>query len=190
MKKLLFSLIVFSVLFVIGCQENSITDPVQFDQKDKIKKTSDPFVNSGVITLEGMLQDPHPVMNSYYIINGEIQYQHTLQILDPIPPNPQFLISLDLSVSADFTDYCTVCEPPTTGFSAGSISIETNNIIYMSEDGDGIYSLEKSFPIQGRTDGMVLMCRFNVTTVSLELNAMWLKLPDINDITSNQTNNL
>ncbi len=189
MKKLLFSLVFFSVLFVIGCQENSTTDPVQFDQKGDIQKTSDPLVNSGIITLEGMLQNPYPVMNSYYIIDGEIQYQQTLQILDPIPPNPQFLISLDLSITANLTDFCTVCEPPTTGISVGTISIETNNIIYMSEDADGSYLLEKSFPIQGRTDGMVLMCRFNLTTSSIELAAMWLKLPDINDITANQTNN-
>jgi hypothetical protein len=175
---------------MIGCQENSITDPMQFDQTGDIQKTSDQNVNSGIITLEGMLQNPYPVMNSYYIINGEIHYQQTLQYIDPAPPNPQYLISLDLSVTANLTDFCTVCEPPTTGISAGTISIETNNIIYVPEDGDGTSSLEKSFPIQGRTDGMVLMCKFNVTTVNIELNAMWLMLPDMNDITANQTNNL
>jgi hypothetical protein len=190
MKKLLFTLVVFSVLLVSGCQENSITDPIQFGKIGEIQKTSDQIINSGIIPLEGMLKNPYPVMNSYYIINGKIQYQHTLQTLDPIPPNHQYAISLDLLVSANFSDFCSVCEPQTTSFSAGTISIKTNNIIYMSEDSDGIYLLEKSFPIQGRTDGMVLMCRFNVTTDSIALNAMWLKLPDINDINTNQTNNL
>ena len=190
MKNLLFCFVVFSALLVIGCQENSITDPLQFDQKGEIQKTSDQKINSGIITLEGMLQNPYPVMNSFYLIDGEIKYKHRLQYLDPVPPNSQYVISLDLSVSADFMEYCTVCSPPTTGRSVGSISIETNDIIYMSGDGGCMYLLEKSFPIQGRTDGMVLMCRFNVTTDSIELYAMWLKLPDINDITINQTNNL
>lgn len=190
MKKLLFSLVAFFTLFVIGCQENSITNPMQLDGKGDVQKNADPHVNKGIITLDGMLRNPYPVMNSYYLINGKIKYQQTIQVFDAIPRNHQYLISLDLSVSADLTDYCTVCGPPSTGISTGTISIETNNIIYMCEDGSCICLLEKSFPIQGRTDGMALMCRFNVTTVSIELTAMWLKLPDINDITANQTNSL
>ena len=190
MIKLLFPLVVLFILFVIGCQENSITNPVQLDGKGNVQKNADPHVNNGIITLEGMLRNPYPVMNSYYLINGKIKYQQTLEVFDAIPRNHQYLISRDLSVSADLTDYCTVCGPPFTGISTGTISIETNNIIYMCEDGSCIYLLEKSFPIQGRTDGMVLMCRFSVRMDSIELNAMWLKLPDINDITANQTNNL
>ncbi len=38
--------------------------------------------------------------------------------------------------------------------------------------------IEKSFHIEGRTDGMMLKCSFIVTTGSIKLNAMWLALPD------------
>ena len=176
MKKLFLTTVIFSVLFIIGCQENSITDPIgDIDQKE-VNKSDDPSVHQGTITLEGMLVDPNPVMNSYYIINGEIQYQHSLILLDPIPPNPQYSVDLNLSVTADFTNFCTVCEPQTSEFSSGTISTETNDNVYVSVD--GIYLLEKTFPIEGREDGMVLVCRFLVTTDGLGLNEMWLELPD------------
>ena len=189
MKNKLFLFIMQLVLVLVGCKESTLTDPLQDLELQKIKNNHDPSVHTGTILLDRMFRDPYPVMNSFYIITGQIQYRHSVRILDPIPPNYQFLISLDLSVVANFTDFCTVCEPPTNGISLGTISIVTNNIIYMSEDANGIYLLEKSFPIQGRTDGLVLMCRFNVTTDSIELNAMWLELPDINDVSANPTRN-
>jgi hypothetical protein len=173
MKNLLLTIVAFSVLLLIGCQENSITDPIQ---NSELQKTDNPSVLTGTIALEGMLQDPHPVMNSYYIINGEIQYEHTLQYLDPIPPNPQYTVSLNLSVSANFMYLCTACEPQSDQVSVGTLLTETNDNFYVSEE--GIYLLEKTFAIQGRDDGMVLVCRFMVTTDGIGLNEIWLELND------------
>jgi hypothetical protein len=180
MKNLLLTLVSFSVLLLIGCQENSIVDPIQ---DTELQKTDDPAVTTGTIVLEGMLQDPHPVMNSYYIINGEIQYQHTLQLLDPIPPNPQYIVSVSLSVSANFTYLCTVCTSPSDDALVGTIATGTNDNLYVPED--GISVLEKTFEILGRDDGMVLKCRFLVTTDGIGLNEMWLALNDDHGINKN-----
>jgi hypothetical protein len=177
MKNLILTLVAFSVLLLMSCQENSITDPIQ---NTELQKTDAPSVTTGTILLEGMLQDPHPVMNSYYFINGEIQYEHTLQYLDPIPPNPQYTVSLNLSVAANLTYFCTVCTPEFDEVSAGTVSDETSDNFYVSEE--GIYLLEKTFVIQGRDDGMALVCRFMITTDGVGLNAMWLELS--NDITT------
>jgi hypothetical protein len=182
MKNLLLTIVTFSVLLLIGCQENSITDPIQ---GTGIQKTDDPTVRTGTIALEGMLQDPHPVMNSYYIINGEIQYQQTVVMLDPIPPNPQYSVSLSLSVSADFTYLCTVCEPQSDNASVGSIAIETNDNFYVPNG--GTFILRKSFPILGRDDGMVLTCSFLVTIDGVTLSELWLDLNDGNH-TQNELN--
>jgi len=177
MKKLL-STLVFSILvFVIGCQDNSITDPIQGVGQKELQKKDNSFVHQNTITLEGMLTDPHPVLNSYYEISGEIEYQHELKSLDPMPPNSQFLVSLNFSVFADFSYFCTVCEPETNDLLAGTISIETNDVIYVPTE--GIYLLEKSFPIQGREDGMLLVCSFIVTTEGVSLNSKWLVLPEV-----------
>lgn len=180
MKNLLLILAAFFGLLLMGCQENSITDPLQ---DTELQKTDDPSIHNGTMLLEGMLQDPHPVMNSYYIINGAIQYQHRLEFLDPIPPNPQYSVSLSLSVSASFTYLCTVCNPQSDNASVGTILMETNDNFYVSED--GIYFLEKTCPIQGRNDGMVLKCVFLVTTNGIGLSSMWLELgndiPNVNN---------
>ena len=42
--------------------------------------------------------------------------------------------------------------------------------------------LEKTFTIQGRDDGMVLKVRFSVSNDRIELNAMWLALPNANAV--------
>ena len=83
MKQLLFSLVVFSILFVIGCQENSITDPVSAESIKKDQTTVDPFT-SGVIPLEGVLVVPGG-FQSYYDIQGQINYTHELVLLSPGP---------------------------------------------------------------------------------------------------------
>ena len=178
MKKLFLTFVTFSILFVIGCQENSITDPITNEPTNKVQQP-DPS-HQGTITLESMLRDPYPVMNSYFIINGEIEYQHTLVYLDPIPPNPQYVVTLNLSVTADLTYFCTVYPPPDEDTIAGSISNESNDEISISIWEDEIFLLEKSFPIQGREDGMVLACSFTVTANGVALNEMWLELPETN----------
>jgi len=173
MKNLLLTLAVLFGLLLIGCQENSITDPIQ---DTELQKDDSPNVSRGTIVLEGVLNDPYPVMNSFYIINGAIQYEHSYQLTEPIPP--QYMITVDLSVSANFTYLCTVCEPQTDNVSVGSISASTFDSFYVSKE--GIYLLEKTFPIQGRNDGMVLKCSFLVTTDGIGLNTMWLELVDVN----------
>ncbi len=182
MKNLLLTLVAFSILLLIGCQENSITDPFVTESVNK-NQLSDSAYHQGVIILESTLNDPRPIGNSYFVINGQIEYEHTLEYFDPIPPAPQYSISLHLSISAELTYLCTVCSPPTVETLAGYISSETDDVIY--DSGNGVYLLEKSFQVQGREDGMNLICRFLVTTASIELDAMWLVLPN-----NNTTNNL
>ena len=176
MKKLFLTLVTFSILFVVGCQENSITDPIPVEPTSKVQQTVPS--NKGTITLEGMLADPYPVMNSYFILNGVIEYEHTLVTREPIPP--ETFVSLNLSVSADLTYLCTVCSTPNEDTLAGSISNESNDEIFISMWEDEIFSLEKSFPIQGRDDGMVLVCKFFVTANGIGVDEMWLVLPEDN----------
>ncbi|MHA1593040.1 MAG: hypothetical protein ACTSUP_11310 [Candidatus Heimdallarchaeaceae archaeon] len=182
MKKFFLTTVAFSVLLLIGCQENSITDPIQDVGQQDLQKNDDPLAHQGTITLTGMLTDPYPVMNSYFIVNGQIDYEHTLEYFDPIPPSPQYSISLHLSINAELIYFCSVCSPPTNETLAGNIDSESEDIIYFSGNGS---LLEKSFLIQGREDGMRLVCKFFVTTVGIELEAMWLVLPPNNNTTNN-----
>jgi len=165
MKNLFLTLSVFSVLFLIGCQENSITDPIQ---DTELQKTDNPSVLTGTMILEGLLEIPNQP-NSYLSINGQADYVHELYLVDPIPPAPQYYISLRLNVNAELTEISSV--DPTY-----SISAQSEDLFYVSEE--GIYLLEKTFSIQGRNDGLVLVCRFLVTTDGIGLNAKWLAFND------------
>jgi hypothetical protein len=168
MKKLLISLVVFSVLFIIGCQENSITDPVSTESINKNQTTGETAMRS--IPLEGILVVPGG-FQTYYDIQGQINYTDELVQRDPMPPVQQDYINLHLYVNAVLTNTFE------SGRNTFTISSESQDVIYVSED--GIYMLEKSFPILGRTDGLVLVCRFLVTTDGVGLNAKWLSFSDV-----------
>ena len=172
MKKLLFSLVVSSVLLVIGCQGNSITDPLTTEAVKKNQNTD--TYQHGFISLEGMLDDPYPVMNSFYIISGEIEFEHRLV--------SQNYISLHLLTNADLQYLCTVCSPSETDQLAGFISDESEDYLLITSS---ITIIEKSFTIQGREDGMILKCRFLVTAGGIELSTMWLALQDNNVVATN-----
>ena len=170
MKKLLFSLVVFSVLFIIGCQENSITDPVSTETIKKDQTTVDPFT-SGVIPLEGVLVVPGG-FQSYYDIRGQINYTHESVLLEPIPP--RYHIDLNLSVRANLTD---------EGNNTFQISSTSEDNMYILQNGR--YLLEISFPVIGRNDGLTLVCSFIVTTGGVSLNAMWLAVQDDSVVVAN-----
>jgi hypothetical protein len=172
MKQLLSSLVLFFVLFITGCRENSITDPILTESVQKVQTTGEKVI-TGSIPLEGLLLVPGG-FQSYYSIKGQINYTHELVLLDPAPPAPQYYINLNLSVRATLTD---------EGHNAFRISSQSEDIIY--DSGDGICILEKSFPVLGRNDGMVLVCRILVTTDGIGLNAKWLAFSNDNGINKN-----
>ena len=100
MKKFFLTTVAFSVLLLIGCQENSITDPTPYAD---LQKTDDPSVLSGTITLNDLLLDPSVSIENYLAISGQIDYVHRIELVDPIPPAPQYYVSLSLSVNASLT---------------------------------------------------------------------------------------
>jgi len=174
MKKFFLTLVTFSVLFVIGCQENPITDPVTIEPTNKVQPI--PF-HQGTITLERMLTDPYPVMNSYYIINGGIEYEYRLEFSNSVPAIQQYSLSLNLNITAGLTYLCTVCDQNDNDLPAGYISDQSDDTITLT-DNDRFY-IEKSYHIQGRDDGMLVMCRFLVTTQNVSLADIYLVLPEI-----------
>jgi len=169
MKKLIFSTTIFLILFTVGCQENSITDPVQQElQKTDpsilsiLNQTTGENFTSGVIPLEGLLV-LRSGFQTYYEIQGQINYTHELIFRDPMPPAPQYSIDLNLSVRANLTD---------GGYNTFRISSTSEDNFYVSEDGKNI--LEKSFIVNGTNDELALVCRFLVTTDGVVLNGKWL----------------
>lgn len=183
MKNLFVSLVVASVLFVIGCQENSITDPIANEQVDKVQTgTPGPYIH-GFIRLESALRDPYPIGNSFYLINGQIEYEQRTVYLDPMLPTSQRYASLYFTTDADFRYFCTVCSPSPEDELVGFIADVSED--YVPLGGNFVSLLEKTFTIQGRDDGMILKVRFLVTSSGVELSAMWLALSNENAVATN-----
>ena len=157
MKNLLLTLAVLFGLLLIGCQDNSITDPFH---DTELQKDDGPNVNRWTIVLEGILNNPYPVMNSFYKIVGEVEYLQTLQVIDPIPPNPQYMAFIELSISADLIELCTERSPPVTDQLSGYIVTELTDEILIG--GNDAYLLQKSFTVEGRQDGMVFVLNFGL----------------------------
>jgi len=160
MKNLLLTLVSFSVLLLIGCQENSIVDPISTKSLNR-SQTPDNNINTGTIKLGGLLVLPGG-FQSYYTIDGQIDYTHKLVLLDPIPPAPQYYINVDLAIRAIISD----------GNNSLDISSTSSDNVYVSEE--GIFILEKSYPVLNSSNGLVLICKFLVTTNGIGLSEMLL----------------
>lgn len=175
MKTLFVSLVSFSMALFFACQENFVTDQPADQPVDKLQTAPPTNFLSGTIPLENLLRDPHNIGNSFYRVSGQIQYEQKNINEDKESASSQRYILLSFSTSAEFYYVCTLCPPQYEDELAGFISDVSEDLVQVG--GNYVSLLEKTFPIQGREDGMVLKCRFTVSTTSVELNAMWLALP-------------
>ena len=170
MKTLIFNLVAVLVLFVLGCQENSVTDPLLTESADKIQL--DDNYKHGTIDLQRMLKDPRPIGNSFYRVLGQIEYR--ISSGNAETNSEEHNLSVRLSVDADLQYFCSVCSPSYEDDLAGFLSeVSVENVAVA---GNSVTLLEKTYRIEGRDDGMLLKFRFFVTTGEMKLSAVWLAL--------------
>ena len=166
MKKLFLTLISCFVLFALGCQENSITEPLSSEAAEKDGLQEDTY-NHGFIKLDGMLADPSRPFNCCLEIRGVIEYEHRLIYIDPDQSTSSYYVSLKLAIEAEVFDPCLSTVPawPISETSIDKIDVQPEQV----------QSLIKYFRVQGRDDVMFLVCKFTVTTDYLSLDGIWLK---------------
>lgn len=172
MKTILVNLLVIVAIFLLGCQENQITDPILEGTTDKTQIQDE--YKYGSIAFQRMLTDPNPVGNSYFIIYGQLDYKYKFVAANPMVPSSKTHFDLNLNIIGDMSYYCSVCPYSEEDELAGSVEAGSNDMILVT--GHFISQIEKTYRILGREDGMVLKCRFLITTSSVELSAMWLAL--------------
>jgi hypothetical protein len=166
MKKALLAFVIFSSLYLIGCDENSITDPVSSQSINKVEhKNTEVF--RGIIPLDRNLVLPN-LDHNYYHINGSIRYTEELLNFDPKVSASNKNVELDILLDAKLTDTSVSDHQENTW----GISSESKDEFYVSEE--GIYVLEKSYRVPGRTDLLILDCKFIVTTDGVGLNSIKL----------------
>lgn len=175
MKNLFVALVSAVVLFVIGCQENSITDPIANEPSGKVQSETPDTYYSGIILLEAVLKDPYPIGNSYYRISGQIEFEQRFITGEPIRQLSKRYAALTLVTDASLQYFCTLYPTSPEDNLSGFISDVSKE--YVPIGGNYVSCFDKTFKIQGREDGMRLKVRFLVSQNGLELNSMWLELP-------------
>ena len=179
MKKILLTIVALSVLFVIGCQENTITDPLSTESsgiQGVTNVTADKNLPQDhqdvpdIIRFRNELNSPYMNVGVKFIVDGTIEVDHKVWQLDPIPPNPQYRVTVGLSMDAEMNS--------NTGHERNRWFIKgnTENTIYFIT-GDEVFTLTKYYTVQGRSDRMQLVCEFEVTLDGVSLKGMELRLP-------------
>jgi len=181
MKNLFLTLVVFSILFVIGCQENTITDPLSTESsvtQGIINVTADKNLPQDsqdvpdIIRFENELPSPYVAAtpNSLpFLVTGTIEVVHKVWQLDPIQPNPQYRVTVGLSMDAEMNSTAGLKRNP------WFIKCDTENTIYFTDDES--VTLTKFYTFEGRSDRMQLVVDYEVTLEGVSLKSMKLRLP-------------
>jgi len=170
MKKALIAFVIFSALFLIGCDENSITDPVSSQSVNKLVKR-DSNVIRGTIPLDRILVLTG-LFTNYYHLSGSINYKEELFNSKPNLAELNYDVELGILVDATLTNNTS------TGNDANTwvIYSESQSKFYVSPE--GVYILEKSYPVRGTTESLSLICKFSATTDGIALDSIKLVTKD------------
>ena len=170
MKRTASILTILIAAFIVGCQGNNITDPITATASEAQRLSKAHPANT--LPLNAVLREPGNVVNSFVENIGTVAFTATVVPLDPIPPNPQYAVRLNLTAGAEVRPY-QVSVPPL--LPVWYVSGTSDDWVPIPES--GATSLTKRYQIEGRSDRMILNVRFRITLTSVEVSSMWLELP-------------
>ncbi len=179
MKNLFILLAVFSIAFVIGCQENTITDPLSpespvvqaVNQNTAVKNLTPDKDIPIVLRFENELTSPY--LSFYpecFTVAGEVAVQHKVDQLDPFPPNPQYRVTVGLSMDAELS-----CGEETAR-NRWFVKTDTKNTLFLN--GDVAAPLTIYYTFSGRSDRMQLGVTYSVSLDGVSITSMKLRIPD------------
>ncbi len=178
MKKVLFSLFISSVLLLVGCQENSITNPVSSDSINKASSVHETILR-GTVILDQQLVNPTIKGNPDFKMKGKINYIETI-----FPKNVPELTGVGsnmtpgVEIGLNFSIDATISSTSSTlvGQNQWRIFSNSQDQVFVKENGSTI--LVKTFPIIGGVDNISLVCTFTVTEKGIKLDSVILNSPE------------
>ena len=178
MKNLFLFFVAVLVLFVIGCQENTITDPLSAETLGTQGATNEAVDKDipqdyqdhpNIIKFQKKLKPPFATFDNHtFEVGGAITFEHNLEYLNP--PGPLYRVTVNLLINAELK------EEWLGGSARWAITGETKDLIYLT--GNHSVILVKYFKVEKRGDGMGLACRFGVDKDGVALIDLWLTSPD------------
>ena len=181
MKNLFLFIVAISILFVMGCQENAITDPLFTDSPGVQAVTSvtaeknlpqDYKDYPDVIKFQRVVNLPLSP-NTYFVVEGKIEVNH--QIQNPVvgPVNGAYRVTVGLLIDAEMKEL-------ECGRNCGFIKENTTNTVYLARA--ETTTLVKYYKDKGRNDEMLLACEFEVTLDGVALQGMWITFPKVHSV--------
>ena len=154
MKTFFVTLIAFSLVLIIGCQENTVNEPA-----DVLLKHDDNPVTANKLKLNYELSDP---LYGYSRVSGSVSYVHQIinRAMNPVGLSE---ISIHIVMDSELDDLLGMVHLE------WSIQGRSNDIVYVSED--GILLLEKCYQITNRSD-VVLLVKYLVTTNGIGISSV------------------
>ena len=172
MKKVFFPLTIFSILLLlIGCKDNSMTDPVSSQPLNKADLNRS-NIKQGIISLDYKLVDPNN-RDINYKLSGSIDY--TEEFLKPQPS--ETISAYDMKLSNEVIATLTKIVSSDPVINTWKISSESDDLV-SAASGESVV-LVKSYPVIGNADKMDLVCTFIVTPNGVKLNSVALETPEV-----------
>jgi len=169
MKNILLAFVVSSVLlFLIGCEDSSMNNPVSAELSNHVGKPNNNTLR-GSITLEHKLGDPVR-RSDYYLLSGKINYTQVLNRRSPQTVAAGYDVYLNISVDATLKDILSNLEP-----NIGEIKSESEDRFFLNTNGN--YILVKSYQVNGLPERIELICTFAVTAEGMKLESVVLNSP-------------
>ncbi len=179
MKTLFFVLQTFFLVFFLGCQENSVTDPGTLDENSLVQSTQSDgnFSSKDLISsyprwiiVENQVYDPTHPANTVEPIKGIIRYDHKIVPLYSSPDINQYRIQIKLYIDLIIDANC----PDNHGcMKVSGLSTQTVDFLGSAE---GVISFSKVFSVRNTCCGaMNLVVKFYVDKDDLHLVSLNLK---------------
>lgn len=166
MKSTVVVLAIAIAAFIMGCQDNgNILSPSPIEASQRAELTKRDLCQR--ILLAGLLHMPGQ-FNEFAELDGFVEYATTIIPRDPIPPNPQFTVSIDMLVNGNLRPWGS--NGPVWHFS-GTQQNEVEPI-----DGETAF-LTTRYWVTDLNVWFVLMLR--LTETSIEIDQMRLELPKV-----------
>jgi hypothetical protein len=154
MKKFLLTIVAVTFFFIIGCQENLVTEPTQSLSK-KENLTAEETIN-----LSYVLKDPS---GGSCQLTGEVNYFHRIYT-DPLG---LYEVTLTLNMNSQLSRFGVPTAEPWT------IEGWSEDVVIVSEDESVI--LDKRYEVKNRYD-IVLVVHYLVTKEGVEISNLWLQI--------------
>jgi len=179
MKNLFLFFVTISVLFAIGCQDSTITDPLVNESTEVLGVTIvtadknhslDYKDYPDIIKFQRVLNLSNSP-NSYFVVGGTIKVNHQIQSPNADPLNGVYRVTVSLKMNAQMKEL----ENHKDLF--WYIRGNTQNTVYLAK-GEST-SQVNYYKIKGRCDGMLLACKFEFTLDGVALQGMWITFSNV-----------